>query len=142
MSYFWLKALHLIFVVSWFAGIFYLPRIFVNIQLTEHLEVKQHLLVMARKLYRFITPFMALTIAFGVSLAYINWELYQTQVWFHIKMTIMLLLIGYHFLCGYFYRQLLENKCQRSHLFFRIYNEIPVFALFAMIILAVLKPQF
>jgi putative membrane protein len=87
--YLWLKALHIIFMVSWFAGLFYLPRIFVNIQLTDKAEVKQHLNLMARKLYRFITPFLFLTLLFGVWMAALNWDYFKSAGWFHAKMTLI-----------------------------------------------------
>ncbi len=140
MSYLWLKALHIIFVVSWFAGIFYLPRIFVNIRLTDSPEVKAHLNIMARKLYRFVTPFMILTIVFGAWMAVLNWTYLKAAGWFHAKMTLMLLLVIYHFVCGYFRKQLEQNQCQKSHTFFRFFNEVPVLVLFAMVIFAVVKP--
>jgi putative membrane protein len=138
--YLWLKALHIIFMVSWFAGLFYLPRIFVNIQLTDKAEVKQHLNLMARKLYRFITPFLFLTLLFGVWMAALNWDYFKSAGWFHAKMTLILILIGYHFTCGYFRKQLEQEQCQKSHVFFRVFNEAPVLILFAAVILAVVKP--
>ncbi len=138
--YFWAKALHIIFVISWFAGIFYLPRIFVNIQLAESEEVKAHLKVMARKLYRFVTPFMVLTIAFGIWLSVLNWDYLKTAGWFHSKMVLIVLLIVYHFVCGHFLKQLEQNQCQKSHVYFRVFNEFPVLILFAVVIFAVVKP--
>ncbi|NVJ48911.1 MAG: CopD family protein [Gammaproteobacteria bacterium] len=138
--YLWIKALHIIFMVCWFAGLFYLPRIFVNIQLSESAEVKAHLNQMALKLYRFMAPFLVLTVFFGVWLAWLNWDYLARAGWFHAKMTLLVLLIGYHFSCGYYRRQLANNRCQKSHLFFRFFNEAPVLVLFAAVILAVLKP--
>lgn len=138
--YFWLKALHIIFMVSWFAGLFYLPRLFVNIQLTESPDVKRHLNIMARKLYRFVTPFLFLTVIFGAWMAVLNWDYFKSAGWFHAKMTLMVLLIGYHFSCGYFRRQLEAGTCLKSHVFFRFFNEAPVLILFAAVILAVVKP--
>ncbi|WP_144393136.1 CopD family protein [Pleionea sediminis] len=136
----WLKALHLIFIVSWFAGIFYLPRIFVNIQLTDSQEVKDHLNIMARKLYRFITPFMVLTIIFGTLLTIVSWGYLKAAGWFHTKMVLIALLVAYHFVCGHYRKLLEENKCNKSHVFFRYFNEFPVLVLFAAVILAVVKP--
>ncbi len=138
--YLWLKALHIIFMVSWFAGLFYLPRLFVNIQLSDNTEVKQHLNLMARKLYRFVTPFLFLTVIFGIWMAVLNWDYFKSAGWFHAKMTLMILLIGYHFSCGYFRKRLEAGTCQKSHVFFRYFNEAPVLILFAAVILAVLKP--
>ena len=82
----WLKALHLIFVVCWFAGLFYLPRIFVNYAASEHPETRQTLALMARRLYRFVTPFMYLVIAFGVALLSMNYSYYFQSTWMWIKL--------------------------------------------------------
>jgi putative membrane protein len=138
--YLWLKALHIIFMVSWFAGIFYLPRLFVNIQLSDNPAVKQHLNQMAHKLYRFITPFMYLTLIFGGWLAALNWSYFQTAGWFHAKLALVVALIVYHHFCGYYRKQLQAGTCQKSHVFFRFFNEAPVLILFAVVLLVVLKP--
>ena len=138
--YLWLKALHIIFIVCWFAGIFYLPRIFVNIAMAEDAASKKQLNQMAHKLYRFITPFMWLTIFFGGWLLINNWDGYRTALWLHIKMALVILLVIYHLQCGRFQRQLAQRQNQHSHKFFRFFNELPVFALFAIVILAVVKP--
>lgn len=136
----WIKSLHIIFMVSWFAGIFYLPRIFVNLAMTENDGAFNQLNVMARKLYRFITPFMILTIVFGVWLTSYNWDYYKSSGWFHVKVLLVLLLVVYHFVCGYFQKQFSEGRCQKSHVFFRWFNEFPVLILAATIILVVVRP--
>jgi putative membrane protein len=136
----WVKAFHLFFMVAWFAGIFYLPRIFVNLAQTENDGAFNQLNIMARKLYRFITPFMILTIIFGLWLTSYNWEYYLKSGWFHAKMTIILLLIIYHFICGVYQKQFADGRCNKSHTYFRVFNEIPVLFLLGAVILAVIKP--
>ncbi len=136
----WVKAFHIFFVVSWFAGIFYLPRIFVNQAMTKDDAVYQHLNEMARRLYRFITPFMILTIVFGAWLVWFNPQYYLKSGWFHAKMTLIVLLIGYHHMCGMYHKQLTAKTCTKSHKFFRVFNEVPVLILIGAVILAVVRP--
>ncbi len=150
MTYLWLKALHLIFMVSWFAGLFYLPRIFVNLAMAEadnKKETYQHLLIMAKKLYRFVTPFMILTVLSGSWMLYLNFGLINT-LWMKIKLGLVVLLVIYHFICSthlkYFSDNIdssIDNNTKRkSHIYYRWFNELPVIILFAVIILATLKP--
>ena len=146
MTYLWLKALHLIFMVSWFAGLFYLPRIFVNLTMAEadnKKETYQHLLIMAQKLYRFVTPFMILTFLFGSWMLYLNLELINT-LWMKVKLGLVTSLIIYHFICGinlrHFGNNLDNNNSRKSNIYYRWFNEFPVIILFAVIILATLKP--
>jgi putative membrane protein len=136
----WLKAFHLIFVVCWFAGLFYLPRIFVNYAASENPDTRQTLALMARRLYRFVTPFMYLVIAFGVALLSLNYNYYFASAWMWIKLACMAFLIVYHIQCGRYVHAINENTDAHSHVFYRFFNEVPVLFLFTMIILAVLKP--
>lgn len=136
----WLKAFHLIFVVCWFAGLFYLPRIFVNYAASDHPDTRSTLAIMARRLYRFVTPFMYLVIVFGVALLSLNHTYYLQSAWMWIKLAGMACLIGYHIQCGRYVRAINEDQDNHSHVFYRFFNEIPVLFLFAMVILAVLKP--
>ncbi len=140
MIFLWLKALHIIFVITWFAGLFYLPRIFVNIALVKEPSVQSHLIVMAQKLYRFMTPLMLLAIGFGIALSWLNWDLYKVSAWYHIKMGLLLLLFAYHGFCGYYLKQFQQQNNNKNHVFFRFFNEAPVLLLFAIVLLAVLKP--
>lgn len=135
----WIKAFHIIFMVCWFAGIFYLPRIFVNLAMTENDGAFNQLNLMARKLYRFITPFMILTVGFGIWLI-VELPYVMKQGWFHAKLFLVAILMVYHFICGYFQKQFAEGRCQKSHVFFRWFNEFPVVILFAVIILVVVRP--
>ncbi len=136
----WMKALHIIFVVCWFAGLFYLPRIFVNYASAESAETKEVLAQMSRRLYRFVTPFMWIVIALGAGMIATAPDYYLRAGWLWIKLGCMLVLVIYHFQCGRYVRALLDHSDQHSHTWFRFFNEIPVLFLFAMVILAVLKP--
>ena len=137
----WVKAFHIIFMVAWFAGLFYLPRLFVNYAITDNTAVKEQLVVMQGKLYRFITPWMALTLLFGIWLLVdYGWVAYSAMLWLHIKLLLVAILIVYHLYCGKIVRQLANNDCRHSHLWFRWFNEFPVLILFAIVILAIVKP--
>jgi len=139
LSYLWLKALHIIFMTSWFAGLFYLPRIYVNLAMAETDDVYQHLLTMAKKLYRFVTPFMILTLGFGVGMLILNPELIKTG-WMQIKLALVTLLVIYHLICGRYLNKFINRQSARSHVFYRWFNEFPVLVLFAVVILVVVKP--
>ena len=136
----WLKAFHIIFVVCWFAGLFYLPRILVYYAASEHIVVRAQLAVMARKLYRFVTPFMIIAIAFGIALIAMNPDYYLTSHWMWLKLCGVAVLVVYHLICGRYVRAINDNRNQHNHVFYRFFNEIPVLFLFAIVILAVLKP--
>lgn len=139
----WIKALHIVFVVSWFAGLFYLPRIFVNLALVpadSHAE-RARLLLMARKLYRFMTLLALPALAFGLVL----WLVYGIgrgpgNVWLHAKLLLVLVLIAYHGLCGRLLQRFEHGQPLRGHVWFRWFNELPVLLLLAVVLLVVLKP--
>ena len=135
----WIKAFHIVFVVSWFAGLFYLPRIFVNLALvTKGSEAERaRLLLMAGKLYRFMHPLATLALGLGIWL----WLGYGiTGGWLHAKLALVVLLLGYHHACGVLLRKFREGRSTRSHGWFRVFNEVPALALIAIVILAVVKP--
>jgi len=137
----WVKALHLIFMIAWFAGLFYLPRLFVNHAMAEEEVLRDRLSVMERKLYRFTTPWMVLTLVFGAWLmADYAWQAHAHLLWLKIKLVLVLSLVGYHFYCGKIIKDLASNTSHRSQLWFRWFNEFPVLILFAVVILAVVKP--
>ncbi len=137
----WLKAFHLISVICWFAGLFYLPRLFVYHAMSDDETSRARFKVMERKLYRGImTPSMVLSVLFGGWLLAGNWGYYQTQLWLHIKLALVAVLIVYHFLCGHYLRQLRDDQCAKSHVYFRWFNEFPVLLLIAVVILAVVRP--
>jgi putative membrane protein len=127
--------------VCWFAGIFYLPRLFVYHAACEDEPGKERFKVMERKLYRGITtPSMVATVVFGVWLLSYNWSGYFSQGWLHAKLTLVVLLIIYHFYCGHLVKVFRDDQNTRSHVFYRWFNELPVFVLLAVVILAVVKP--
>ncbi len=138
----WVKALHIVFVTSWFAGLFYLPRIFVNLaMLTAESPAaeRERLLLMAGKLYRFMGPLMVLALAFGLWL-WLGYGLGAGTGWMFAKLLIVLLLLVYHHLCGRLLRQFRERRSQRSHQWFRWFNEAPVILLLIAVVLVVVKP--
>lgn len=134
----WIKSLHIIFVVSWFAGVFYLPRIFVNLAMVPSQSVaeRDRLLLMARKLFRFMTPIAALAVILGLVL----WLLGSYGAWLHVKTTLVLALIAYHVYCGKLLKAFEAHRNTRGHVWFRWFNEVPVLLLFAIVVLAVVKP--
>ncbi|MDY7545605.1 CopD family protein [Glaciimonas sp. Gout2] len=137
----WIKALHIVFIVSWFAGLFYLPRILVNLAQETEPVATQRLLLMARKLYRFMLPLAIGTIVFGVWL----WLGYGIgkgpgNGWLHAKLLLVILLIGYHHASGSMLKKFELGTNKRSHVWFRYFNEVPVVLLLAIVILVVVKP--
>ena len=132
-----IKALHIIFVTSWFAGLFYLPRLFVNHAMVSDKATIERLELMEHKLYRFMTPLGILAVALGMWL----WFGYGfTGGWLHVKTTLVVLLIVYHLYCGRVMRAFAEGRNTRSHVWFRFFNEIPVLVLFVVVFLVMLKP--
>lgn len=140
----WIKAFHIVFVASWFAGLFYLPRIFVNLAMVEagSLAEQERLLLMARKLMRFTTLLMVPAVALGLVL----WLYYGIgltgpgNAWMHAKFTLVLLVLGYHHACGKLLRKFEAHANQRSHVWYRWFNEVPVVLLTLIVILVVVKP--
>ncbi len=137
----WLKAFHVIFMVAWFAGIFYLPRLFVNHAETSSKEVSEQLKGMERRLLLFVTPFAIFTLILGVAMiiAYGNAWFAQAS-WLHIKLSLVLVLFAYHAYCFKLVKIFQQDKNQRSGKFYRFFNEVPVIILFIVIILAYVKP--
>lgn len=136
------KMLHLIAMVAWFAGVFYLPRLFVYHAMSDDKPSIERFKIMERKLYRGIMiPAEIATLLFGGCMLLFTFsDAYLTMGWLHIKLTLVLLLVGYQHYCGYLMRQFQANLNTKSHTFYRIINEIPVLALFVIIYLAVFKP--
>ena len=137
----WVKALHIIAMVCWFAGLFYLPRLFVYHAMSEDNTSIERFKVMERKLYRGIsTPSMVLTIVFGFWLISYNPSGYLAMGWLHAKLTLVALLVIYHFYSGHLVKIFAQDANTRSHVFYRWFNEAPVLILVAVVILAVVKP--
>lgn len=133
----WLKAFHIFFVVSWFAGLFYLPRIFVNHAMADEPAVRERFKLMERKLYRFVTPIGALAVITGLWL----WFGYGfSGGWLHVKTALVTGLVVYHLYCGHLVRMFAADRNTRSHVWFRFFNEVPVLVLLAVVILVVVKP--
>jgi putative membrane protein len=133
----WIKAFHIVFVTSWFAGLFYLPRIFVNLAMETETVATARLLLMGRKLYRFTSMLAVPALAFGLWL----WLGYGISGhWLHAKLALVLLVIGYHHACGSLLKKFENGANQRSHRWYRWFNEAPVALLLAIVILVVVKP--
>ncbi|MDV2114673.1 CopD family protein [Alcaligenes faecalis] len=135
----WLKTFHILFVTSWFAGLFYLPRIYVNLAREQDTKTYETLLGMARRLYRFMAPLAILTLLTGLGL-FLYYGIGKGQGWMHAKLTLVLILFAFHGVCGRYLRQFQQGQQSRSHVFFRWFNEIPVIVLLLVLILVVIKP--
>jgi putative membrane protein len=142
-SYLWVKALHIVFVASWFAGLFYLPRFFVNLATmpADSVAERERLLLMARKLQRFSSILMWPALVLGLLL----WLFYGVglgpgQGWMHAKLALVLLVIGYHHACRSLLRGFEQGTNRRSHRWFRVFNEVSVLAFAAIVVLVVVKP--
>lgn len=137
MAYLYLKAFHIFFVVSWFAGLFYLPRLYVNLAMAQPGAEYDRLLLMAHKLFRFMTPLAVLAVICG-SVLWLGYGI--SGGWLHAKLVLVAALIGYHAYCYTLLQHFRQQRNQRSHVWFRVFNEIPVLALLAVVILVVVKP--
>jgi putative membrane protein len=137
----WIKSFHLIFMVTWFAGLFYLPRLFVYHAMSEDEISNQRFKIMERKLfYGIMTPGAVLTIGFGAWMLMKNWDAYMIGYWMHLKLGLVLLLVFYHIWCGLILKEFKEDRNTRSHIWYRWFNEAPVLALVAIVILVTVKP--
>jgi protoporphyrinogen IX oxidase len=138
--YLWIKAFHIVAVVTWFAALFYLPRLFVYHAAAEDEISRERFKIMERKLYRGImTPSMLVVVGLGVwMLALI--PAWMQQGWMHAKLMLVAALIAYHFVCAWHLRQFAQDRNQLSHVYFRWFNEAPVLALIAIVVLVVVKP--
>ena len=135
----WVKALHIVFVTSWFAGLFYLPRIFVNLALVPAPgPERDRLLLMARKLYRFMTPLGILSLGFGMWL-WMGFDV-AMRAWLLAKLGIVVALVIYHLYCGMLLDAFADGRNRHSHRWYRWFNELPVLLLLAAVILVVVKP--
>ena len=138
----WVKAFHIIFMVSWFAGLFYLPRLFVYHALCDDTPGQARFVIMERKLFWFITPWAALTVFFGVWLLWdYAWAAYSHTLWLHAKLFLVGVLIAHHLYCGKLMLDFRHGRNRHSHVFYRWLNEAPVLVLIAIVILVVVKPM-
>ena len=138
----WLKAWHLIGMVTWFAGLFYLPRLFVYHAMSDDQASIDRFKVMERKLYNGITtPSAVITVGLGIwMLVDYAWAAFGSHLWLHIKLALILLLIAYHVYCGKLVNDFKHDRNTHSHVWYRWFNEMPVVLLIAIILLAVIKP--
>ena len=133
----WIKAFHIVFVVAWFSGLFYLPRILVNLALENEAAARARLLIMARKLYRFMTLLAMPALAFGFWL----WLGYGVSGgWLHAKLALVLVAIGYHHQCRSLLRSFEKLENRRRERWFRVFNEMAVLLFAAIVILVVVRP--
>lgn len=137
----WVKAFHIVFVTSWFAGLFYLPRIYVNLAMVTPGSVaeRERLLGMSQRLLRFTTILAIPAVGLGLWLFW-GFGFWQAGAWMHAKLLLVAAVIAYHYSCVVILRQWKAGTCQRSHRWFRWYNELPVLLLMAIVILVVVKP--
>jgi putative membrane protein len=138
----WLKALHLIFMVTWFAGLFYLPRLYVYHAMSTDQVSNERFKVMERKLFfGIMTPGMLATLIFGIwmLIAY-DWDAYSHAGWLHAKLALLALTVLYHYSCYKWLLDFKHDRNRRSHVFYRWMNEVPVLFLVGIVILAVVKP--
>lgn len=143
MLYLWVKAFHIVFVAAWFAGLFYLPRLFVNLAMVpadSHAE-RERLLLMSRKLYRFSSLLMLPAVGLGLVL----WLHYGIGLgphsgWMHVKLLLVVAVLGYHHACGSLLRRFERLANQRSHRWYRVFNEVSVLLFAAIVVLVVVKP--
>ena len=139
----WIKALHIVFITSWFAGLLYLPRIFVNLAQETETVATERLLLMARKLYRFMSILALPALVLGIMLL---WMMYggggsfKMPGWMHAKITLVVLVLGYHHACGSLLKKFENGVNKRSHVWFRWFNEVPALFLLAIVVLVVVKP--
>ncbi len=137
----WVEAFHVISVVCWFAGLFYLPRLFVYHAMAGDSSSHERFKVMERKLFWGITtPSMVATLAFGAWMVALVPHYYLSAGWFQAKLALVALLVAYHIACLVFLRQFRDDRNTRSHVFYRWFNEAPVLLLVAIVILVVVKP--
>lgn len=138
----WVKSFHIIFITSWFAGLFYLPRIFVNLAMVapQSIAERERLLLMARKLMRFTTLLAVPAIVLGLWL-YLGYGIGRGSTWMHAKLVVVVLSIGYHHACSRILNKFIDNRNTRSHVWMRWFNEAPVLLLTAAVILVIVKPS-
>ncbi|HET8903875.1 MAG TPA: protoporphyrinogen oxidase HemJ [Saccharospirillum sp.] len=140
MLYLWLKAFHIIAVITWFAALFYLPRLFVYHAMAEDSISRERFKVMERKLYRGImTPSSVVAVVLGIAMLVVN-PAWLSMGWMHAKLFLVVLLLGYHHACGRLLKRFAADDNRHSHKWYRWFNEAPVLVLVGIVLLVVLKP--
>lgn len=142
MTALWIKAFHIISVITWFAALFYLPRLFVYHAMADDEISQARFKIMERKLYRGImNPSAVVAVGLGLALLVVQ-PFWLLQGWMYAKLVLVVLLIGYHWYCGQLLRAFAENRNRHGHIWYRWFNELPVLVLIAVVLLVVLKPSF
>lgn len=137
----WLKAFHIVFVTSWFAGLFYLPRLFVYHAVHPDGPIHRQFCIMERRLYRFIMqPAMVLTVLLGFVMSWMEWSILVDARWYWLKLALVVCLVGYHFHCGKEVKRFATGEACRGQRFYRVYNEVPTLLLIAIVVLVVVRP--
>ena len=137
----WIEALHVIFMVTWFSGLFYLPRLFVYHAMSEDNVSHERFIIMERKLFFGITtPGGILTTVFGIWLLALNWTFYSQANWMHAKLVLVAILWAFHFYCGKLWIDFKNNNNRHGHGFYRVINEVPTLILFGVIVLTIVQP--
>jgi protoporphyrinogen IX oxidase len=139
MAYLWVKALHVIFVVTWFAGLFYLPRLFVYHAEADDAPGRERFKIMERRLYALMTMGAGVAGTLGIAMLYLNPALLRAP-WMHVKLALVVALIAYHVWCGRLVAGFRDDRNAHSSRWYRFYNEVPTLFLFAIVILAIVKP--
>lgn len=139
-GYLWAKTLHIVLIASWFAGLFYLPRIFVNLAQETNAVAHERLLSMAQRLYRFMTILMMPAVALGLIL-WLYYGVGRGSIWMYIKVLLVLVIIAYHLQCKRLLKQFIENNNTKTHVWYRWFNEVPVLLMLVITALVVMKPN-
>jgi protoporphyrinogen IX oxidase len=139
-GYLWAKTLHIVLIASWFAGLFYLPRIFVNLAQETNKESYTRLLGMAQRLYRFMTILMMPAVGLGLIL-WLYYGVGRGSIWMHMKVLLVLVIIAYHLQCKRLLKQFIENNNTKTHIWYRWFNEVPVLLMLVITALVVMKPS-
>lgn len=138
-SYLWIKTFHIVFITSWFAGLFYLPRIFVNLADEKNSEANHRLLGMADRLFRFMTILAVPAVVLGLTL-WLYFGIGAGDVWMHAKLVFVILVIGYHHACWSLLKKFRAGVNTKSGVWYRWFNEVPVLLLIVIVALVVIKP--
>ena len=139
-GYLWAKTLHIVLIASWFAGLFYLPRIFVNLAQETNDVAYERLIGMAQRLYRFMTILMMPAVALGLIL-WLYFGVGRGSIWMHVKVLLVLVVIGYHLHCKRLLKQFVQKQNTKSHVWYRWFNEAPVLLMLVVTALVVIKPN-
>lgn len=138
--YLWLKALHVVFMVTWFAGLFYLPRLYIYHAMDENKSSFELFKVMEKRLFGIMTIGALLTVLFGTAVLVMNWSYFMSTIWFPVKFLFVLALFGYHFWCYRIMLEFREERNKRSHIWYRWFNEAPAVALIVIVVMVIVRP--